>query len=165
MSGAMRRDRLTPQQAEKYGLVGVLEFRELAVRRDEMEREIQANLEAWNRHDAAGTVAMCADDCVLQMNSQRVQGRDVMQSIAQGYFDAFPDFRLEFTSMWIDGNTVLEEWRSSGTNAQTGQQTVVMGFGLDQFGEDGKVHRSAVYFDTAALAAGGDTEQASVEQA
>jgi hypothetical protein len=81
-----------------------------------------------------------------------------MQAVAQGYFDAFPDFRLEFTSVWIDGDTALEEWRSSGTNAETGQRTDVMGFGLDQFGEDGKVHRSAVYFDTAALTAGAGSE-------
>jgi len=30
-----------------------------------MEREIRENLGAWNRPDAAGTVAMCAGDCVL----------------------------------------------------------------------------------------------------
>jgi hypothetical protein len=81
-----------------------------------------------------------------------------MQAVAQGYFDAFPDFRLEFTSVWVDGDTALEEWRSSGTNADTGQRTEVMGFGVDQFGEDGKVHRSAVYFDTAALTAGAGSE-------
>jgi hypothetical protein len=34
-----------------------------------------------------------------------------------------------------------------------------MGFGLDQFGEDGKVHRSAVYFDTAALTPVAASEQ------
>jgi ketosteroid isomerase-like protein len=128
------------------------------VTRDEIEREICANLAAWNRHDAAGTVAMCAYDCVLQINGQSVGDREAMQAVAQGYFDAFPDFRLEFTSVWIDGDTALEEWRSSGTNADTGQRTEVMGLGLDQFGEDGKVHRSAVYFDTAALTAGAGSE-------
>ena len=132
-------------------LQGAVDVEEVAVNRDEMEREIQANLEAWNRRDAAGTVAMCADDCVLQINNTQVQGRDVMQSIAQSYFDLFPDFHMEFTAIWVDGHTVLEEWRSSGTNAQTGERTEVMGFGLDQFGEGGKVHRSAVYFDSAAL--------------
>jgi hypothetical protein len=129
------------------------------ITRDEIEREIRENLEAWNRHDAAGTVAMCANDCVLQLNDQRVAGRDAMQAIAQGYFDAFPDFRLEFTSVWIDGGTALEEWRSSGTNAQTGLRSEVVGLGLDQFGEDGKVHRSAVYFDSAALTTGAGQEQ------
>jgi ketosteroid isomerase-like protein len=119
--------------------------------REEIERQILENLEAWNRHDAAGTVAMCTEDCVLQVNNQRVQGRDVMRAIAQGYFDTFPDFRLEFTSIWIDGRTAIEEWRSSGTHAETGGQIEIMGLGLDQFGEDGQVHRSAVYFDPATL--------------
>lgn len=128
--------------------------------RDEIEREIRENLAAWNRHDAAGTVAMCADDCVLQVNNQRVEGREAMQAVAQAYFDAFADFRLEFTSVWIDGDTALEEWRSSGTNTETGRRTEVIGLGLDQFGQDGKVHRSAVYFDTAALSAGAGSEQA-----
>ena len=124
-----------------------------------MEREIRENLAAWNRHDAAGTVAMCAGDCVLQVNGQRVEGPEAMQAIAQGYFDAFPNIRLEFTALWVDGDTVLEEWRSSGTNAQTGQRTEVMGLGLDQFGTDGKVHRSAVYFDSAALTASGASDR------
>ena len=132
--------------------------------RDEMEREIRENLAAWNRHDADGTVTMCAEDCVLQTNNQRVRGRDVMRSIAQGQFDVFPDFRLEFTSVWIDGNTVLEEWHSWGTNAQSGERTEMMGFGLDQFGEDGKVHRSAIYFDSAALTASAEAGQAPLEQ-
>jgi ketosteroid isomerase-like protein len=131
------------------------------VTRDEIEREIRENLAAWNRHDAAGTVAMCAEDCVLQINDQRLEGREAMQALAQAYFDAFADFRLEFTSVWIDGGTALEEWRSSGTNAETGQRTEVMGLGLDQFGEDGKVHRSAVFFDTAALTtSAGSAQQA-----
>jgi ketosteroid isomerase-like protein len=124
-----------------------------------MEREIQENLAAWNRHDAAATVAMCADDCVLHVNGQPVQGRDAMQAVAQGYFDTFPDLRMEFTSVWIDGRTALEEWQVVGTNAQTGERTEVMGLGLDQFGEDGKVHRSAVYFDSAALTGGAESEQ------
>jgi uncharacterized protein (TIGR02246 family) len=129
------------------------------VTRDEIEREIRENLAAWNRHDAAGTVAMCAEDCVLQINGQPIEGRKAMQAVAEGYFDAFVDFRLEYTSVWIEGDTALEEWRSSGTNAETGQRTELMGFGLDQFGKDGKVHRSAVYFDTVALTAGAGSEQ------
>jgi ketosteroid isomerase-like protein len=124
-----------------------------------MEREIRENLAAWNRHDAAATVAMCADDCVLQINGQPVQGREAMQAVAQGYFDTFPDLHMEFTSVWIDGETALEEWQAVGTNAQSGERTEIMGLGLDQFGEDGKVHRSAVYFDSAALAGGAGSEQ------
>jgi hypothetical protein len=66
-----------------------------------------------------------------------------------------PDFRLEFTSIWSDGDTVIEEWRSSGTHAETGRKVETMGLGLDQFGEDRLVHRSAVFFDPATLTHGG----------
>lgn len=119
-----------------------------------MEREIRASLDAWNRHDPDGCVAMCAEDCELRVNNRSVRGREVMREIARGYFDTFPDFAMEFVSVWIDSDTVLEEWRSSGTHVRTGKTFELNGLGLDQFGADGQVHRSAVYFDPTALAVG-----------
>jgi ketosteroid isomerase-like protein len=118
-----------------------------------MEREIRAGLDAWNRHDPDGCIAMRAEDCLLQVNNRRVQGRGLLREIAQGYFDTYPDFQMTFTSVWVDGDTVLQEWRSTGTHVQTGRRFELCGFGLDQFNEDGRVRRSAVYFDPAGLAA------------
>ncbi|HEY2438535.1 MAG TPA: nuclear transport factor 2 family protein [Solirubrobacteraceae bacterium] len=118
-----------------------------------MEREIRAGLDAWNRHDPDGCFAMCAEDCLLQVNNSRTRGREVMREIARGYFDIYPDFQMVFSSVWVDGNTVVEEWRSTGTHVRTGRRFELSGMGLDQFGEDGRVYRSAVYFDPATLAA------------
>ncbi len=126
--------------------------------RDEMEAKVRDNLEAWNRQDAAGTVEMIAPDCVYVDNNTEIRGRDAMQAAAQAYFDAFPDLHLELDRMYVDGDAVVQEWRSSGTHdgelmgiAATGRRTEVRGMGIDEFGADGLVHRSVLCWDTAKL--------------
>src|SRR3954454_3276454 len=124
--------------------------------REEMEAKVRAGYDAWNRHDAAGTVADIADDCVAYDNANQMNGPGEMQAAAQTYFDAFSDLRLDVVSLWIDGDAVVTEWRSSGTHdgellgiPATGRPTEGHGMGVDQFGDDGLIHHSCIYWDTA----------------
>ncbi len=126
--------------------------------RDEMEAKVRDTYDAWNLHDAAGVVEMCAPDCVLYDNAREIRGRDGIQTMAQDYLDAFPDLHIELISLYVDGNTVLQEWRTTGTHSgelmgipATGRRAETIGAGVDRFGEDGLVDRSAVYWDTTKL--------------
>lgn len=58
----------------------------------------------------------------------------------------------------MDGNTVFQEWRSSGTHdgelmgiPATGRRAEGIGAAVDEFGPDGLVRRSALYWDAAKL--------------
>src|SRR3954454_340400 len=84
--------------------------------RDEMEAAVREGYEAWNNHDAAGTVWLCAPDCDRRDNNREMHGIEEMKAAAQAYFDAFPDLHLDVVSLYVDGNTVIQEWRSSGTH-------------------------------------------------
>jgi steroid delta-isomerase-like uncharacterized protein len=124
--------------------------------REEMEGAVRQGYEAWNHHAAAGTVAMCAPDCVFMDNFHEMHGIEEMKAGAEEYFEAFPDLRIELVSLYVDGNTVIQEWRSSGTHSgqlmgipATGRHTEAAGAGIDEFGDDGLVHRSRLYWDTA----------------
>src|SRR4051812_42881498 len=126
--------------------------------REEMEATVRETFDAWNRHDAAGTVARIADDCVAYDNANQMNGPTEMQAAAQTYFDAFSDLHLDVVSLWVDGDTVINEWRSSGTHdgalmgiPPTGRRIEGHGMGIDQFGDDGRVHHSCIYWDTAKL--------------
>ena len=86
------------------------------------------------------------------------RGRDAMQAAAQAYFDAFPDLHLDVDRIYVDGNAVVQEWRSSGTHdgdlmgiPATGRHVEVRGVGIEEFGPDGLVHRSVLCWDTAKL--------------
>jgi steroid delta-isomerase-like uncharacterized protein len=126
--------------------------------REELEQKVRENYDAWNRHDAAGTVEIIAEDCVSYDNNTEMHGKDAMQAAAEAYFGAFPDLHLDIVSVFVDGNTVLTEWRSRGTHngdlmgiPATGRSTEARGISLDEFGEDGLVHHSCLYWDTAKL--------------
>jgi steroid delta-isomerase-like uncharacterized protein len=126
--------------------------------REELEGKVRDNLEAWNRQDAAGTVEIVAPDCVYIDNNVEMRGREAMQAAAQAYFDAFPDLHLELDRLYVDGNTVIAEWRSSGTHEgelmgipATGARAEARGVLIDEFGDDGLLHRGVLCWDTVKL--------------
>ncbi len=86
------------------------------MKREEIAASAQKNLDAWNRQDAAGTVEMIASDCHYTDNNTEVRGRDEIRANTQAYFDAFPDLHLEIDRTYIDGDTIVQEWRSKGTH-------------------------------------------------
>lgn len=126
--------------------------------REEMEAMVRESVEAWNRQDAAGTVEMVALDCVYRDNNTEIRGRDAMQAATQAYFVAFPDLHLDIDGTYVDGDTVVQEWRSSGTHQgelmgipATGRRAEARGIRIDELGPDGLVHRSVLCWDTAKL--------------
>lgn len=128
------------------------------MKREEIEASVHENLDAWNRQDAAGTVEMIAPDCLYIDNNTEVRGRDEIRANTEAYFDAFPDLHLEIDRTHIDGDTIVQEWRSSGTHKgdlmgipPTNRRTEVRGVAINEFGSDGLVHRSVLCWDTAKL--------------
>ena len=126
--------------------------------REEMEAKVRSGFDAWNRHDAAGAMEDIAPDCVGYDNNREMNGRDAMQAAAQAYFDAISDLHLEVDAIYVDGNIAVTEWRSSGTHdgnlmgiPPTGRHTEAAGCGIDEFGDDGLIHRSKLYWDTTKL--------------
>jgi steroid delta-isomerase-like uncharacterized protein len=126
--------------------------------RRELATKVRDNFEALNRHDAAGCVQMLAPDCVLSDNGRPVSGREAIQALMQGYFNALPNLTLELLSLYVAGDTVLTEWRTADTRngelggiPARGTGNEPTGTGVEEFGPDGLVHRSTLYWDTAKL--------------
>lgn len=119
---------------------------------------VESHFAAWNRHDAAASVEMLANDCVFSDNGRYVLGRDAILARTCMYLDRFPDLRLHLLSLYVASNTVLTEWRIdtcrqaelTGTPTPSGNERAT-GTRVDEFGEDGLVHRSTLYWDTARL--------------
>jgi hypothetical protein len=127
---------------------------------DELEVKVRDSYMAWNRHDAAGCVEMLAPDCILCDNGRPVLGREAIRALMQAYFDASRDLALQLLSLYVAGDTVLTEWRAAGVRSQLppgfpagGQGNETNGTGVDEFGVDGQVHRSALYLGNRQTAA------------
>lgn len=123
-----------------------------------MEAKVRESYEGWNRHDAAGAAAHLHPDCVGHDNSREWRGRGQAQAAAQAFFDAFSDLHIELVSLYVDGNTVFQEWRFCGTHdgelmgiPATGRRAEGIGATVNEFGPDGLVRRSATYWDAAKL--------------
>lgn len=129
----------------------------------ELEAMVRDRYKAWNRHDAAGCVHLLAPNCILSDNGRPVSGRAAIRALMQAYFDASPNLALHLLSLYVASDTVLTEWRAEGVRSRTmtglpagGLRNETTGTCVDEFGVDGQVHRSALYWETAHLLQPGD---------
>jgi len=74
--------------------------------------------DAWNRRDTAALVADLSEDCVVDSPLARgkAQGRAAIEELHRSFFQAFPDARLQWDDLLIDGDRVMLTGRLSGTD-------------------------------------------------
>ena len=117
-------------------------------------------VDAWNRHDADGTVANAADDIEHHDAGvgMDVHGKAELRDLAQRYITAFPDLHVEVTSATCEGDRLIQEWVVTGTHegelmgmAPTHRHVEFRGCAVVEVGEDGRQHRSAQYWEAMPL--------------
>jgi steroid delta-isomerase-like uncharacterized protein len=148
--------RLGPGQADEPAtIVGEDDLREVDMDDRALERQVRAHFAAWNRHDAAASVAVLAPDCVFSDNGRKLHGRDAVLAATRQYFDRYPDLRLELISLYVASNAVLTEWRVHTSRPEElpgipakGGHAYPTGSRVDEFNEDRLVRRSTLYWET-----------------
>ena len=126
---------------------------------DEIVATITRQADAWNSHDGAAVAAFFAQDATLHdAGGETAHGRDEIAARARQYIDAFPDMRLEITSVEVDGNRYAAEWRATGTNSgslmgmpATNRPVTVEGCDVGEIGDDGLIARENDYWNEAAF--------------
>jgi steroid delta-isomerase-like uncharacterized protein len=128
--------------------------------REEILLKADAADAAFNRHDAAALAALYSRDARLldQAAPGPIEGRVGVQQYMAGYFAAFPDLRWERIGIEVDGNTLVEEWRATGTHdgdlpglPATHRHVSVDGCSVMHFDGDGLVFEEHNYWDEAAM--------------
>jgi steroid delta-isomerase-like uncharacterized protein len=86
--------------------------------RDEIAALFARRQQAWDRLDAAGLAADYSDDATVEspLAGGSATGRDAIEKLFATYFAAFPDFKIEHELLLIDGDTVSQLTRASGTD-------------------------------------------------
>jgi steroid delta-isomerase-like uncharacterized protein len=112
---------------------------------------------AWSEHDDGSRLAALYNDDATheEVPSGTVfSGPEAIAGYAQSHFAAFPDVALELTSAFTSGDWAAAEWVYGGTYTGSlpglppgsGQPFSVRGTAIFEL-EDGKIRRSASYFD------------------
>jgi predicted ester cyclase len=122
----------------------------------------RAQVEAWNKHDAAAVDAFAAEDVVFHdMTGPKDTNKKEGSEFNQGYWKAFSDARLGTSSIWGAGDYVVMIGAFEGTNdgdspalklKKTGKKVSVPFIEIDRL-EGGKFKEAWIFFDGGAFAA------------
>ena len=119
-------------------------------------------VEAFNAHDEAAIREQNTDDIVLEApGDARLEGNDASTGYAMAWLNAFPDARLNVSSTFVDGDTVVQEFTFEGTHEGTlsgpagdipATNRRLTGRGVQILRvEDGKVAEARLYYDQVQL--------------
>jgi uncharacterized protein (TIGR02246 family) len=86
--------------------------------RDEIHALFARRQQAWATLDAAALARDYADDATVDspLAGGSATGREAIEKLYATYFAAFPDFKFEQEVLLIDGDSVAQMGRVSGTD-------------------------------------------------
>ena len=107
----------------------------------------QKGIEAWNNHDAEAIAASAGPNGVMfDPALGEVRGTEALKANAELYLNAFSDLKIEVTSEVVQGNTLCQEWKSSGTHdgelmgiAPTGKHVEAHGCNVATLDDSGSI--------------------------
>lgn len=104
--------------------------------------------QALTDRDWAAVRELVAEDCEWTEvpSGEVIHGVETLIGLLRTFTAAFPDFRVESTTLIGDGDLVASEWRGSGTHAPSGRAFARTGVGIVEL-RDGKIVRYRDYFD------------------
>jgi steroid delta-isomerase-like uncharacterized protein len=104
--------------------------------------------EALTDRDWAAVRELVAEDCEWTEvpSGEVIHGVETLIGLLRTFTAAFPDFRVESTTLIADGDLVASEWRGGGTHEASGRAFARTGVGMIEL-RDGKIVRYRDYFD------------------
>lgn len=125
----------------------------------DVERMFEDYLGAWSSHDVEKIASFFTDDCVYEDVAMGAvnRGKEELKAFLSATFAAFPDFKVEPTSLFVAGDWAGSEWIMSGTQTgdiggipATGKSFSIRGASIIELHE-GKISRNADYWNLASL--------------
>jgi steroid delta-isomerase-like uncharacterized protein len=123
---------------------------------DLQKQSVDAAQVAINRHDVKAHALLYAPDAVVsEFGLGEVTGRDAIAKGMTSAFIGFPDYKIGISKVFVDGETLVEEWVVTGTNTgpfngaePTGKTMGVRGATVLTFTPSGLIKTEHRYFDT-----------------
>jgi steroid delta-isomerase-like uncharacterized protein len=116
--------------------------------------------ESFNAHDVEQYLSFHTEDVFFEQiiaDGAVAHGKEELRRFTEGFFHAFPDFKVKVTSSFAAGNRQCEEGIWTGTHRgdfrgmePTGKSISLRAVRIRELGED-KTSRFSIYFDSASL--------------
>jgi steroid delta-isomerase-like uncharacterized protein len=115
--------------------------------------------DAWTRRDAAALAADHAEDTTWDSPMQgRLEGRERIRQLYQGWITAFPDLTFTASDSLIDGQRAVQFFTVNGTQSgpfggvqPTGRRIQFNGAWLYTFDDEGRIAASRLLYDLTTL--------------
>jgi len=119
-------------------------------REEKVIRKAEAYTEAWNSQTPENVVAFYADNAMLVVNGDTLQGKLSVTNFAKSFMRNFPDMQLTMDSLVADEATFRYHWSFVGTYGGTygnGNKVVFNGFERWTLDEAGQIVLSVGTYD------------------
>jgi predicted ester cyclase len=121
--------------------------------RDEIDRQLSLQRDAFARRDAEALTALHAPDCTFESPAYGlVQGRAAILEVYRYWYAAFPDFSLTWETALIDPPRASYMWSFTGTTTgpffgetKVGSKIAMTGATENLYGEEGIVATRHVF--------------------
>jgi steroid delta-isomerase-like uncharacterized protein len=128
---------------------------------DRQKQAVAAVSAAMNAHDAKTfSELFTLDATVSEYGLGEVKGRDAIVFGLRKAFDAFPDFKIGVSKIFVKNEVVVQEWVMTGTNRgelngakPTNNPIGIRGADVLTFTPDGLIKQAHRYFDTGSVLA------------
>lgn len=117
-------------------------------------------VEATNAHDAKKLAGFYAEGAVLKVAGapSDATGREAIAAAWQKLFDAFPDYKVSPSRLWVKGDVVVSEWAFNGTHQGdlwgikgTEKKVGFQGLDVFWFTPEGQIKEQHTYYDGATI--------------
>jgi steroid delta-isomerase-like uncharacterized protein len=121
---------------------------------------VEHGWQAYIQHDLDSLLEVYAEDAVLTVpGAPPAEGRDAIGRVWTSFLDAFPNDSPTIERILADGDTVIVEFRSGGTNSgplllpsgemlpATGRHVELQGISISDVA-GGRIKRETFYWDT-----------------
>jgi steroid delta-isomerase-like uncharacterized protein len=126
----------------------------------DLDKQTKEIYEAFNAHDLDRYLSLHTEDVTFEQiifGGTKGHGKEELRVFVKGFFDAFPDFKCEVTSLISNGHRQCEETVMTGTHKgnylglePTGKSFSVKGVLIRDL-KEGKTSRFSIYFDPASM--------------
>lgn len=125
-----------------------------------MDERLTKNLDVfidscWNDQNVTKLNELVAKDFVRILNGINVAGNEnELGAHMNVFFTGFPDLKIKYNNLHIDGNNLFMNWECTGSNTgvfgempPTGKKIKIQGLSHLYFTDEGKLYKEDVYYN------------------
>ncbi|MEM7509036.1 MAG: nuclear transport factor 2 family protein [Pseudomonadota bacterium] len=114
----------------------------------EVKTMAQAYADAWCSHKPSSVAGFYPEDGQISVNgAEPVKGRPGIEALMTGFYNDFPDLKVQLDECRSAGRDAIFAWTLTGTHSGTGNKVAISGWEAWTLTEDLQIGVSRSYFN------------------